>query len=174
MKKVLLAIVLLLLLSSVFLWVMGKETREIKTEIEIAALPDQVWSMLLNVEQWADWSPIIKEAHGKVSLGSELSVTMISKEGKSGKAGPKYKPVIIQLDEAVLLHWRATMGPGFVMTNDKVFELEATDTGTRVIHKELFSGMMVPLFWGGVEKNVPSMLDSMNEALKELVEAGPS
>ncbi len=57
------------------------------------------------------------------------------------------------------------------MTNDKVFELEATNTGTRLIHKELFSGMFVPLFWSSVEKNVPSMLDAMNEALKLKAEA---
>ena len=52
------------------------------------------------------------------------------------------------------------------MTNDKVFELEEISSGTRLIHKELFSGMLVPVFWGKLNKGVIPMLKSMNEALK--------
>ena len=58
----------------------------------------------------------------------------------------------------------------FVFINDKIFQLERTDYGTRFVHKELFSGLMVPMFWGSVESNVPAMLNSMNEALKRRVE----
>ena len=61
----------------------------------------------------------------------------------------------------------------FVMTNDKVFELEATGSGTRLIHKELFSGMLVPLFWSKFETGVPPMLNSMNDALKRIAEKSP-
>ena len=60
----------------------------------------------------------------------------------------------------------------FMFTNDKVFELVKTETGTRVIHKELFKGLLVPLFWGKLTESAPSMLDSMNTALKEKVESG--
>jgi len=59
---------------------------------------------------------------------------------------------------------------GFLFTNDKIFELEETATGTRLVHKELFSGMLSPLFCEQMEKGVPPMLNAMNKALKELVE----
>jgi len=59
---------------------------------------------------------------------------------------------------------------GFIFTNDKVFELEETNTGTRLTHKELFSGLLAPIFCGQMEKGVPPMLDSMNKALKEQAE----
>ena len=59
---------------------------------------------------------------------------------------------------------------GFLFTNDKVFELEETRFGTRLVHKELFGGILVPLFWGKLNSAVPSMLKSMNEALKKMAE----
>jgi len=142
--------------------------REIRTEIDISAPITEVWGILTKIDDWAQWSPIINQASGDASLGSTLSITMMGKE--EGKDGPKYSPVITILDEPKSFRWRAKMMAGFIMTNDKVFELEETSSGTRLIHKELFSGMFVPLFWSSVEKNVPAMLNSMNEALKTKAE----
>ena len=55
-----------------------------------------------------------------------------------------------------------------IRANGKVIELEKTDSGTRFVHKETFSGLMVPMMWGQVQANVPKMLDSINQALKAL------
>ncbi|MFT4713209.1 MAG: hypothetical protein ACJAVI_004288 [Candidatus Azotimanducaceae bacterium] len=164
MKKILLVVAAILLAACLALWVKGNAMREIKTEIEISAPASEVWAILTNIDDWENWSPIINQSSGEASLGSALSITMMSEE--EGKDGPKYSPLITNLDDSKLFRWRAIMMAGFVMTNDKVFQLEETSTGTRLIHKELFSGMVVPLFWSNVEKNVPAMLNSMNEALK--------
>jgi len=56
------------------------------------------------------------------------------------------------------------------MVNDKVFELEETSTGTHLVHKELFKGMIVPIFRNKFDKNVPLVLNAMNQALKEQAE----
>ena len=95
---------------------------------------------------------------------------MCSKEGKGGKDGPKYAPVITIFDEPKHFEWSATMMAGFIFTNGKVLEFQKTDSGTRLVHKETFSGMMVPLMWSQMENSVPQMLNSMNEALKNLAE----
>lgn len=168
MKKFLLVIVALLIVAGITLSVMGNATREIKTEIEISAPVAKVWGIITKIDDWADWSPIINKSSGNASLGSTLNITMMSKE--EGKDGPNYNPVITILDQPKSFRWRAKMMAGFIMTNDKVFLLEETATGTRLIHKELFSGMVVPLFWSSVESNVPTMLNSMNKALKEKAE----
>lgn len=169
MKKVLLIVVFLVFAAGLILWVMGKSMREIQTDIEISASPDEVWSILSNINDWSDWSPIINQSSGDAAMGSALSITMIGKQ--EGKDGPTYNPVITTFDDSKSFRWRAKMMAGFVMTNDKVFELEETSTGTHLIHKELFSGMFVPLFWSSVEKNVPDMLNSMNAALKAKAES---
>ena len=168
MKKVFLGIATLVLVAGVILWAIGKDLREISTEIEIAAPIADVWSILVSIDKWAEWSPIINQSSGDALIGSTLSITMMSKE--EGKDGPKYNPVITILDKPKSFRWRAKMIAEFIFTNEKVLRLEETSTGTRLIHKELFSGMFVPLFWTSVEKEAPSMLNSMNEALKTKAE----
>ncbi len=141
--------------------------REIRTEIEIAAPPIKVWSILTDFDNWKNWNPIVNQASGVASLGAELSVTM---RGDDGKDGPKYRPIITNFEEPKYFRWRGKMMAEFLFTNDKVFELEETSSGTRLIHKELFSGMLVPMFWSKFDKGVPPMLKSMNDALKRKAE----
>lgn len=172
MKKLFLSLLIIVLLASLILWTQGKDMREIRTEIEIAAPPEKVWSLLTDIEGWHKWSPIINKSSGNAAMGSTLDITMIGEMNgeKKGKDGPQYNPKITIFDAPKHFRWRAQMLAGFIMTNDKIFELEETSTGTRLIHTETFSGLMVPLFWGKVKENVPDMLNSMNSALKTLAE----
>ena len=140
----------------------------IKTEIDITAPPEKVWGILTDVDKWHEWSPTINASAGDVSVGSSVSITMMSKE--AGKDGPKYQPKIIRLDEPKYFQWRAHMMASFIFTNDKIFELEKTASGTRVIHSETFKGIMAALMKGKMEEGVPPMLNTMNEALKEISE----
>lgn len=141
--------------------------RELKTEIEMAAPPADVWSVLTDFENWKEWNPIVNQAIGTASPGAKLSITM---RGKNGKDTNKYMPVITNIEAPKSLQWRATMMAGFIFTNDKIFKLEASAAGTRLIHIEAFSGILVPLFWSKLNKGVLPMLKSMNEALKGTVE----
>ena len=168
MKKIVLILLGLIAAGLAYLAIAGSELQEITTEIEISAPPEKVWAIILDIDKWQDWSPIIKESQGEAFVGSELTMTMIGKE--EGEEGPKYKPVITELEASRHLRWRAHMLAGFVFTNHKILELEETSTGTRLIHKETFQGMLAPIFCGQMEKGVPSMLNSMNQALKELAE----
>ncbi len=169
MKKIILIILIILLTAGLFLWAEGNAMREIRTEVEIAAPPEKVWAILTDFESWKEWTPIINQASGTPALGSELNITMI---GEDGKDGPNYIPVVTNLQEPTSFRWRAKMMSEILMTNDKIFELEQTATGTRLVHKELFKGMLVPLFWGKFSNHVPVMLNSMNDALKIQAETG--
>ena len=170
MKKLFLSLLIIVLITCLILWAQGKDMREIRTEIEIVAPPAKVWSLLTDLESWHKWSPIINKSSGDAAMGSTLDITMVGEE--QGKDGPQYNPKITIFDAPKHFRWRAQMMAGFIMTNDKVFELEETSTGTRLVHVEAFSGMMVPLFWGKVKENVPDMLNDMNNALKKLAEKG--
>ena len=124
--------------------------REIRTEIEIAAPPTKVWSILMDFDNWKDWNPI-SHASGAASLGSKLTITMCADKGK---APMKYMPIVTSFDAPKFFRWRGKMMAGFLMTNDKVFELQESGSGTRLIHRELFSGLLVPMFWGKLNKGV--------------------
>jgi len=140
--------------------------RELRTEIEIAVPLTKVWSILTDFNNWKEWNPICK-ASGAASLGSKLSVTMRCDDGKDGHT---YMPVVTNVDEPKSFRWRGVMMAGFLFTNDKVFELEEISSGTRLIHREEFSGILVPLFWGKMEKDALPMLRKMNGALKTIAE----
>ncbi len=171
MKKLFLVVAAVIFMTGLVLWTKGNEMREIRTEIEIAAPPSKIWEVLTEVDKWKEWSPIINDASGKAALGSALSITMCGKDGKGGKAGQKYQPVVTVFEAPKRFEWTATMMAGFIFTNGKILELEPSGSGTRLVHKETFSGMMVPLMWGMMEGAVPQMLNSMNEALKVKIES---
>lgn len=167
-KKIVLTIAVFLIVGLGYLVIQGSQVQEIKTEIEIAAPPEKVWAVLTNIEKWQDWSPIIKKSVGTAGLGQKLEITMIGKQ--EGQDGPQYSPEIIQFEAAKIMRWRAHMMAGFVMTNDKILLLEPTPSGTRLVHKELFSGLLAPIFCSHMEQGVPPMLNAMNSALKQMVE----
>jgi hypothetical protein len=168
MRKIFIIFISIASIGVIYLAIEGSEMQEIKTEIDISAPPSKVWSILSDIEQWQAWSPIINASKGETAVGSKLHITMAGKE--QGKNGPSYEPTIIELSEPDYFHWRAHMLAGFIFTNDKIFKLEATETGTRLTHIETFKGLLAPVFCGQMEKGVPPMLNSMNAALKELAE----
>lgn len=167
-KKVLIGAVTVLVVLLGALSALGSTPVEISTEIEIEAPPEEVWEVLVKVDAWPAWNKTVAKASGNASLGSELDLTMFANDGVSD--GPRYKPVIVKLDPPALLEWRATMISGFVFTNDKVLELKQTATGTKLIHIERFSGMLVPLFGGKMQDGVPPILNTLNTSVKALVE----
>ena len=168
MKIIMVSVVTIMCIGVVYLAVAGSELQEIKTDIEILAPPSKVWPILTDINKWQDWSPIIKESRGEASVGSELTIAMIGKE--EGEDGPIYNPIITELNEPKQLRWRAHMLTDFIFTNYKVLELEETSSGTRLIHKEMFKGLLAPIFCGQMEEGVPPMLNAMNRALKEIAE----
>ena len=168
MKKIILILIVLVGAGITYLAVAGSKMQEIKTEIEISAPPSKVWSIISDINNWKEWSPIINDSQGTATVGSELTITMIGKE--EDKDGPKYNPIITELDKPNYLRWRAHMLAGFIFTNYKIFELEETGSGTRLTHTESFTGLLAPIFCSQMEKGVPPMLNSMNKALKDLAE----
>lgn len=168
MKIVIISLICIALIGITYLAIEGSEVQEIKTEIEISAPPSKVWNILTDVNKWQDWSPIINSSQGETSVGSKLSITMMGET--EGEDGPKYNPEITELNEPNYFRWRAHMLAGFIFTNDKIFKLEETRTGTHLTHTETFKGLLAPIFCSQMEKGVPPMLNSMNKALKELAE----
>lgn len=167
MKKFLLALLALLVIGVGTLWVMGKDTRAISTEVEIAAPPPEVWAKITDINGWSDWNPTVTKIGGAAVKGEMLDITISAEDGSDG---PNYLAMIVELEEPKTFRWRAKMMSEAVFKNDRIFTLEPTETGTRLIHSEEFSGMMVPIMWGFFETGVPKILGDMNAALKSTLE----
>ncbi|HWC70427.1 MAG TPA: SRPBCC family protein [Actinomycetota bacterium] len=48
--------------------------RELRTEIEIDAPPEQVWQVLTDFGAYPDWNPFIRSIEGEPQVGSRLNV----------------------------------------------------------------------------------------------------
>ena len=142
--------------------------RELRTEIQISAPIDRVWQVLTDFDHWHEWNPMVNQASGNASVHSKLDITM---RGPDGKNAMKYQPTLLEVNAPRSLRWRATMMSGLFFTNDRVFELSEKNGGTMLINKEEFSGLMVPLFWSKMNLFVVPMLEKMNRALKDKLEA---
>jgi hypothetical protein len=141
--------------------------REIRTEIQITAPPEKVWSLLTDFNNWKNWNPTINEISGDASVGSKLIITMRCEDGSKGH---KYSPVITTFKKPNFMRWEAKMISNFLFSSDKIFELKETSSGTLLIHKEIFDGIIVTLFWGKMSPGILPMLKVMNEALKKKAE----
>jgi hypothetical protein len=166
MKKILMAFGAIILCGLVILFFQGREVREIKTEVQIAAPTEQVWKTLTTFNDWKDWNPTIILAQGDASVGSKLNITI----NGNGKEDSNYQPTVLESSAPLRFRWRANMITDVIFRNDRVFILEAKDGGTHLIHKEEFSGMMVPLMWGMFQDFVGPTLEKMNKALKHKME----
>ncbi|MBI3547107.1 MAG: SRPBCC domain-containing protein [Gammaproteobacteria bacterium] len=142
--------------------------RELQTVIQISAPIDRVWRILTDFEHWKDWNPMVNHASGSATVRSKLNITM---RGPNSQDAMQYQPTVLEVNPPKSLRWRATMMSGFMFTNDRVLELKEKNGGTEFINKEEFSGLMVPLFWNKMNQFVVPMLEKMNKALKDKVEA---
>ena len=141
--------------------------QQVITEIEISAPPEKVWSILTNFNHWTEWNTTITKASGETAINTQLNITMSNEIGKDSNA---YSPIITQLEAPKRLRWQAKMMANFLFKNEKLVELEATETGTKMMHTEFFSGLMVKVFWGKMKDGVPLIMNKMNQDLKAAAE----
>ncbi len=50
--------------------------KTLKTSIDIAAIPEEIWLVLTNFYAYETWNPFIKDVKGDVDLGNKISVTL--------------------------------------------------------------------------------------------------
>lgn len=141
--------------------------KEIQTEIQIAASKDQVWEILMDLPNWSIWNPTVNKIDGNLKEGSELSITISDSKGNDSK---KYKAEITAIEENKRFSFFATMMAKFMFSAHRIIEIEDSEEGVILSQKEVYTGIMVSLFWSKLSTDALEMLNSMNKALKKEVE----
>jgi hypothetical protein len=140
--------------------------REIHTEIEIAAPPEEVWRVLTDFAAYPEWNPFVTRVSGELRVGGRLEIFVQVPEGR----GMKFTPEVLWAEPARELRWVGTLPVPGLFNGEHFFRLEPAGPGrTRFHHGERFSGLMIP-FMGGVLKKTHRGYLLMNEALKARVE----
>jgi len=142
--------------------------REISTQIEINSSPDKVWDILIDFDKYPEWNPFILSIIGKPKLRERLKVTLMAKPDKH----MVFKPKVTMCEKNKRFVWLGQLFMTGLFDGHHFFELKSKGGGsTTFIHREEFSGLLVPMFWKSIEDNTHKSFIEMNLALKKRVES---
>jgi uncharacterized protein YndB with AHSA1/START domain len=128
--------------------------------IDIAAPPQKVWALLVDVNAWSTWNTTIVRASGTVAPGEK--VTLVSKLDPERE----FALTVAELETEKKLVWEDGMPMG-LFSGVRTYTLDATDAGTRFTMSEVFSGGMA----GMITDSIPDMRPSFETFAKDLQKA---
>jgi hypothetical protein len=140
--------------------------RDIRTSIEIAASPAEVWAVLTDFDLYHEWNPFVRSISGTLSQGEKLEVSL----GASGKKPMGFAPTVTSVVPGEGFAWLGHLGMKGIFDGHHHFDLTATDTGTRMDQYEQFSGVLSPVLLAAIGATTERGFTEMNTALKERVE----
>ncbi|MBU1172576.1 MAG: SRPBCC domain-containing protein [Proteobacteria bacterium] len=141
--------------------------REVYTEIRIQAPLSKVWSIVTDLEMYRDWNPFIVESHGTASLGEQLTCRPRVSKNRIATFHPK----VTQLVPEQVFAWTGhVLMPGLA-DGVHIFEFKSPDPDqVLMIHRQEYSGILVPFLWKRIEKVATRGFTLMNEAVKKRAE----
>ena len=142
--------------------------KTLHTEIDIDAPPEAVWRVLADFDRYGEWNPFIPRLEGTPAPGSRLTVRLTPPGGRA----MTFRPTVLAVEPERAFRWKGRLFVPGLFDGEHAFQLEPRDGGTRFIHSEQFSGLLVPLLARSLDTHTRSGFEAMNEALKARAEAG--
>lgn len=141
---------------------------QLRTEIEIDARPDRVWEVLSDFPRHGEWNPFIRTIEGELRRGARLSVRL----GPPGGKVFAFLPTVLEVVPNARLRWKGTLWLPGIFDGEHIFELEPIGggRGTRLVQREEFRGVLVPLFAKSLDTDTRRGFEAMNAALKQRAE----
>lgn len=141
--------------------------RELYSEIEISATPEQVWEVLTNFAEFPSWNPFVRNASGQVKQGGKIEVYLQLPDGP----GMTIKPTLTRVVPNRELRWLGhTIVPG-LFDGEHIFIIEAREAnGVRFIQREVFRGILASLVLRFIGESTRRGFEAMNQALRSQVE----
>ncbi|VVB92499.1 Polyketide cyclase / dehydrase and lipid transport [uncultured archaeon] len=141
--------------------------KELRTEIEINAPPERVWQLLTDFSSFPQWNPFIRRASGEPKKGAQLQVYL----QPSGAKGMTFSPKVLKAEQNRELRWLGHFLIPGLFDGEHIFTIETLEAGrVRFVQREIFTGIFVPLFARGLDKDTRRGFEEMNQALKLLAE----
>lgn len=140
------------------LYVFGKKS--VHSEMIIPAAKQQVWSVLTDTNNYAEWNKVLLVLDGSFEPGKFVKYAFYQDSENSYEITAKVKQMI---EHEVLNQTGGTSG---ILTFDHRYKLEEVKEGTKVIIHEEYRGIAVP-FWNPAP--VEKAYERLNLQLKQRV-----
>lgn len=144
----------------------GVPPKRLVTEIEIDASPDSVWEVLTDLSGYQQWNPFVVAGSGQVAVGEQLEVRMRQAGGKE----TTFRPIVTEATTPRAFEWLGQLGIPGLFAGRHRFDLVSTETGTRLVHSEEFTGVLVPVLAKFLDQKTRAGFEAMNVAMKERIE----
>ena len=140
--------------------------KHIETKITIKGSTKDVWDVLMKLEDFKNWNPLIIHSKGKPKLGEQITNTMMS-----GTKKMIFKPIITEVSDLQRFEWLGSLWVKGIFDGRHYFELKKLPNGaTLLIHGEYFSGLLSGVIFNSIKESTIEGFNEMNEALKNKVE----
>ena len=140
-------------------------TKEIRTEVEIAASPRRVWEVIANFAKYEEWNPFIRQVLGEAREGAKLEIRITTPAG----VNRTYEPTVTRIEPEKELRWMGKV-PG-LLNGEHIFMMEEIGAGrVRLVHSEVFGGFLSSFFGSKTDRDIRAGLEQMNAALKRRAE----
>ncbi len=137
--------------------------KELHSEIEIQASADRVWQLLTDFSSFPQWNPFIRRASGKAKLGGKLKVTI----QPSGASAMNFQPTVLKAEPQRELRWLGHLLIPGLFDGEHIFTIETLRPDrVRFTQREIFTGLLVPLFAKSLDTDTQRGFEEMNQALK--------
>lgn len=142
--------------------------RELKASIDIQALPEEVWRVLMDFPAYLEWSRYLLSVEGSAVPGSFLHIRL----GRSERDFRLWKAMVLQVTPAKTFRWLANPGVPGLLDREHGFFLEyLLDGGTRLRQTVSFSGILPLFLWRRLEPATAEGCTDFNNAIKRRVES---
>ncbi|MCP1676596.1 hypothetical protein J2T57_003767 [Natronocella acetinitrilica] len=117
--------------------------RELFADVTIAARPDEVWHVLVDLSSWPRWNPVVREVDGQLETGHMLSLT-VEEGGRSRRLQAECMRVLPAQELSWLRRWHV---PGLLDSEERLVLEEVEEGATRLLVRQRLSGILLPFLW---------------------------
>ena len=135
---------------------------EIRTQIEIEATAERVWQVLTDFAAYPQWNSVIRPERGEARPGERLQFHL----RLWGTLGLSLRATIRKADPGRELCWKGRLAPG-LFGGEHSFSIEPIgQSRVRVVQREVYTGILVPIYMRIMSAWVRRVFEGMNRELK--------
>ena len=139
----------------------------LNTTIDINASKQKVWNILVDFKNYPKWNPFIKSIRGDLKVRNRLEVFI----QPPGSKVYKFKPRVTSYKQYREFSWLGSLIVFGLFDGHHIFEIEEKGNGaSKFIHREEFSGILVPFMWKQLNTQARAGFELMNKSVKQLAE----